>query len=100
LLVLPSPAVIDDRDFSWMGKPAPKPAVIREHALWSLTKRGHRVDARARVTSFAPEILILLDGELWWSHAYRGVTEAALTAAAEAKRAEFEAKGWTVIEAG
>lgn len=46
-------------------------------------------------SSGEPELFIRLDGELWWSHLYRGATEELLTAEADRKRDEFTTKGWT-----
>ncbi len=53
--------------------PPPPPPV--EHLLWTLTKRTHQVEMRVRATPFGPELRIAIDGELWWSHMYRGATE-------------------------
>lgn len=86
----------DDRDGSWMPRSAPLPATCPEHILWTLTKREHRVYARVRGTPAGPELRILIDGELWWSQVFQPPTEEGFTAAAERKREEFEAKGWTV----
>lgn len=86
----------DDRDWSWLGPkhPAPREVDAPVHALWSLTKRTHRVDCGVRATPSGPEIRINLNGELWWSRVYRGATEETLTAEADRKRDEFIAKGW------
>ena len=71
--------------------PSPPPA---EHRLWTLTKRHHQVECLARAMATGPELLLRIDGELWWSHLYRGATEELLKAEADRKREEFEAKGW------
>lgn len=86
----------DDRDWSWMPPSAPAAPAAVEHPLWTLTKRTHQVEARVRATPAGPELRILLDGELWWSQVFQPPTEATLTAAAERKRGDFEAKGWTL----
>lgn len=84
----------DDRDWSWLPKPAAPAPVPVDHPLWTLTKRDHRVDAVVRATPGGPELRLLLDGELWWSQLVRPATEDALTALADEKRGEFVAKGW------
>lgn len=86
----------DDRDWSWLPPAAPAPPEAEEHPVWRLTKRGHYVDARVRVTPHGPELRILLDGDLIWSTVVRPPTEDTLTGVAETKRAEFEAKGWAL----
>ena len=80
-----------------MGPQAPKPAVMPEHALWTLTKRDHRVEARARDTPGGLELRIVIDGELWWSRVCP--TIAVIQAEAETKHAEFLAKGWRFSKA-
>lgn len=87
----------DDRDWSWLHRSTPAAPAAVDHALWSLAKAGHRVDACTRATLAGPELRIAIDGELWWSQVVRPPTEAALTAAAEAKRRDFEAKGWALL---
>jgi hypothetical protein len=87
----------DDRDWSWLARATraeePPP---EQHSLWRLMKRDHTVDACVRATPAGPELRILLDHDLIWSQVIRPPTEDALTAAADTKRAEFEAKGWTL----
>lgn len=86
----------DDRDFAWLGpKGAPAPADAPEHLLWTLTKRDHRVECHVRATAGGPEIRISFDGELWWSHVYKGATEEILTVESDRKREEFLEKGWS-----
>lgn len=72
--------------------PPPPPPV--EHRLWTLAKATRQAEARVRATPFGPELRILVDGELWWSQLFQPATEDGMTAAAERKREEFEAKGW------
>lgn len=84
----------DDRDWSWLQRSAPAVPELVEHPLWRLRKRDHHVEARARATFAGPELRILIDGELWWSQVFQPATAQGLTAAAERKRHEFEAKGW------
>ena len=88
----------DDRDWSWMHRPQPVAAPPNEHLLWTLTKAGHRVEARVRARALGPELRILIDGELWWSQVVRPATDAAMTAAADQKHTEFGAKGWQPAE--
>ena len=75
-----------------MHRPQPPTAPIAEHHLWTLSKAGHHVEARARTTVLGPELRILIDGELWWSRVCP--TLAAIEVAADTKHAEFHAKGW------
>lgn len=72
----------------------PPPPPPSEHPLWTLTKAEHQAEARVRATPFGPELRILIDGELWWSQVFQPPTEDGMTAAADRKRDEFEAKGW------
>ena len=69
-----------------------------EHALWSLSKAGHRCDATAQMTETGLELRIAIDGELSWSRVYRVALAEDVAADAEEKRLEFEANGWTLLE--
>ncbi|MGE0363052.1 MAG: hypothetical protein AB7R67_20230 [Vicinamibacterales bacterium] len=85
----------DDRDWSWLRRPAPVLPASPEHSVWALEKAGHTCAGSVRATPWGPELRVVVDGELLWSHVYRGATDDELTDAVDRKRAEFEQEGWT-----
>jgi len=77
------------------------PREIPEHHLWTLTKDGQRAEARTRMVPIGlgrPELTFYLSsretGEmmLLWSQVFED--ERQVAELAEAKKTEFEAKGW------
>jgi len=77
------------------------PREIPEHHLWTLTKDGHRAEARTRMVPIGlgrPELTFYVSsretGEmmLLWSQVFED--ERQVGELAEAKKKEFEAKNW------
>ena len=77
------------------------PVALPEHHLWTLTTDGHRAEARTRMVPIdlgRPELRFYVSshetGEmmLLWSQVFED--ERQVAELAEAKRKEFEAKGW------
>ncbi len=77
------------------------PAALPEHHLWSLTKDGHSAEARTVMVPIGlgrPELRFYVSsretGEmmLLWSHVFED--ERQVGELAEAKKKEYEAKGW------
>jgi hypothetical protein len=75
------------------------PAVTRQDiTLWSLRKDARRVKAVMRVIDHVgTELRFLLDGELHMGQLFKPGQGAALEKAAQAKRTELEARGWSTI---
>jgi hypothetical protein len=90
--------VTDDRDFSWLGRPAAAPAAVVEHLLWTLTKGVGRAEMRVRVHPLGHELRALVDrGEglsLLWSQVYRHGDGVDLGALADENKGFWLARGW------
>lgn len=69
-----------------------------EFVLWRATKDGRHAMAHTRRHPAGLELCITVEGELWWSRAFRPDELESLLPEATAKgRAMFEA-GWAVVE--
>ena len=90
----------DDRDFSWMGPPAPAPVAPVEHVLWALTKGVGRAEMRVRVHPLGHELRALVDRgnglTLLWSQVYKFGAGVDLGALADNEKAHWLARGWRV----
>ena len=84
-----------------IAKPQAKPNHLPEHHLWTLTKDGQRAEVRTRMVPFGlgqPELTFYFSsretGEmmLLWSQVFED--ERQVAELAEAKKTDFEAKGW------
>jgi hypothetical protein len=84
----------DDALFWNSPKPPPRTPQPAER-IWAITKNGKRVDAELRVHgAVGVECQFLVDGDLADGRCGRA---ADALAAADAKRRELEALGWTLL---
>ncbi len=69
-----------------------------ELRLWAVVRGTQRAEARTRRHPLGIELVVIVDGDLSTSKAYRPVDVQQLEATASALRQAFEADGW--LEAG
>lgn len=70
------------------------PAASAEHLLWKLHKGTRTAEARVRQHPLGQELRFLVDDELMWSEVFRPGRGVVLGEVAEAKRQEFDERGW------
>ena len=65
-------AVIDDRDFSWLGgRRTAGPAASVEHVLWTVTKDVRTASVLVRQHSHGQDLICLIGPDLLWSQVFR-----------------------------
>jgi hypothetical protein len=71
--------------------PTPPPDEI---PLWTLQKRGHRVECLMRVLEHGLDLVVLLDGELHRSQLYHFNSNTDLYREAADAKVAWQARGW------
>ena len=86
--------MLDDRDFSWMGRPAPEAPEFPERAIWRVEKTSRWAEARIRDLPHGCELRFVVGGEgrdevLMQSTVYRAGDKAALSTMSTRDAPEF-----------
>jgi hypothetical protein len=63
-----------------------------DQPYWALIKGPRRVECHSRRVALGPELRVVIDGTLWWSHVF--VSPTLLEEAIDRQRRRFEAAGW------
>jgi hypothetical protein len=94
--------MLDDRDFSWMGRAAAATPAYPEHVIWRVEKDTRWAEARVRDVPHGAELRFMVGGQgrddvLMQSTVYRGSDDPALHTMSEGTRQNFVGHGWTLV---
>lgn len=95
-------SVIDDRDFSRMGRTAPPEPTPTDHALWRVAKDSRWAEARVRHVPHGSELRFVVGGQgrdetLMQSVVYPAGDDPALAVMSAGTLQNFVGHGWAAV---
>lgn len=88
-----APCRVDDRDWSWMGRPKPAAAPTAEHVLWIVEKGDRRAELRVRQHPLGLELRMAVGDRFQWSEVFKPGLGRELGAVSEEHQAAWLARG-------
>lgn len=94
--------MLDDRDFSWMGRAAPSEPAPADNVLWRVEKDTRWAEGRVRHVPHGSELRFVVGGQgrdetLMLSVVYRAGDDPALAVMSAGTLQNFVGHGWAAV---